>query len=245
MPGWINTCATASVMLVVWGGFARSQDGARDTTFSAPRYVQIPLDESARDVRALRRGDMPAKAHESISRRSLSADAPSSDKRFLAAIDLAKISPDKVRSAARKKSYLRAAAAPSILSRTTYSEHGFETLYPELNSTLDCHWAYDAATSSMLAAEQAKFDEAELERNHRIKVLGLPEEAAPNGAKDRKKSFASETDPEMTDLVEERQLKAGGRPCLLRTVCEEGDPICDRDFVDALAKSVTTIRLGE
>src|SRR5262245_16583508 len=213
--------------------------------FLRPQPVTIPLDENAPDVKALRKKTGITHPYAEYSKRSFSPKASAKDKFFLAAIDLSKVDFTGLRRSLDLPDNPARAFAPNLLARTVYGDSDtqptwFQTTYQFLNATLHCHWVYDARASALLAAQQAKIDEAKLERARRRQELGLPPE--PEARTEKGPSIDSET-----RLIEkERQFKIAGRPCQLIVVCrQEDDPRCSDTFVDQLARHVITVRTGD
>lgn len=212
-----------------------------------PRFVTIPLDETAKDVKALRAKVPTSSKFEGFSRRSFSPSADAGDKRFLAAIDLGKVNFDALRTSGRLREGFDAAFTANVQT-TTYGDSEdaptwFKTTYDSLNATLQCHWAYDANKSALLAAQAAKMTEQQLELAARRKRLGLPDE---NLLSPDQLTQPPPKDPEHNHYEKEKQFKVAGRPCLLTVECEtEDDKLCEDAFLDSLVANVVTLRTGD
>ena len=223
---------------------------------SAPQYKFIPLDEDSSDLRTLRSGS-GSNAYRQITNRSLELNAPSRDRRFLAGIDVSDLERTLNIGETRSLSSFQRTFENTIEERTDYEEingeaSAFETVYPELNATLTCHWIYDANLSQRIADLEAKAEEAQLDRAHRSGTQAeenksvTPEEDGQGDTDQPGASDDSNYDAHLGLAIVERQFKIAGRPCLLTAICERRNDVrCQSEFVDQLADNVRMIRTPE
>ncbi|MDX2259039.1 MAG: hypothetical protein NW205_09000 [Hyphomicrobiaceae bacterium] len=212
----------------------------------------IALDETP-EVEAVRSG-RARHAYRSISERSRSRDASEAERRFLVAIDVEQLS-----EAAAQRAFGRARNATSrslvrdLEKNTSYDgaaldAQSFETIYPGLNATLQCHWAYDEAVSAQFAAQDARAREAALEAEIEAeRARGRPgaAPAAPESPAEPPPDPAEHANEEDA-IIKTRNFTSAGRPCLLTVVCElTTDPRCDDSLLDQLVAAAVLVRTGD
>jgi hypothetical protein len=209
----------------------------------------IALDETP-EVAAVRSG-RARHAYRAISERSRSRDASEAERRFLVAIDVEQLSETSARRAfgGAARSATSRALVRDLERNTNYDgaaldAQSFETIYPGLNATLQCHWAYDEATSAQFAAEDARAREAALEAEVEAERSRGRSGAAP--AAPEPPADPAEQAGEEDAIIKTRNFTSAGRPCLLTVVCElDTDPRCDDGLLDQLAAAAVLVRTGD
>lgn len=231
-----------AAMLLAFGVAARAQE-EQAPPGEVSHLKTIPLEDTP-EFRELREG-RATNPYTEVTRRSLAPAAAPEENRFLIAIDISKLDSAVVGGSQEAQRSLSVSAAGSLEDRTTYDAKGsdatsFETRYEELNTTLQCHWAYDDSISKQLGELDAKAREAELEKSFEQERKG----AAPQPEEERA-AQPEQSDPEFDFTLKERQFKYAGRPCLLTVTCQDdNDPRCSEQFIDQAVKSVVPVREG-
>lgn len=215
-------------------------------------FEEIPLDTNDAAVRRLRQERRPSRAFRSLSQRSIEPGAAAADRRFLVALDFEQLPSGMVdRVAGRQRSArLRQTNEETLMARTHYLKYGFVTSYEEFNATLECHWKFDGRLARQKQSSDAKNEEERLERLHRERLLGLKPPVVPRSERRfRERNPFGAAVREHGLIIQTRQFKVGGRPCVLTAICNPKRPDdarkCIDVAVDALVKSATLVRAGE